>query len=113
MLSGHVEKYTTIAFTCFSVHMQHNTIFTLQQIGIEVNFIPVWYTPVLQILDNGVHKPYKRYLREESIAFMVNKSPLNFTSHSGLQGHGIKCNTLPFSTPGSPLESIHSIIIII
>jgi hypothetical protein len=56
----------------FSVQMQHNNIFALQQIGIEVYFIPVGYTPVLQVLDNGVHKPFKQYLREESIAFIVN-----------------------------------------
>jgi hypothetical protein len=56
----------------FSVHLQHKNIFTLQQIGIEVNFIPVGYTPILQVLDKGVHKPFKQYLREEKIAFMVN-----------------------------------------
>jgi hypothetical protein len=41
----------------FSVHMQHNNTFTLQQIGIEVDFIPSGYTPVLQVQDKGVHKP--------------------------------------------------------
>jgi len=56
----------------FSVHMQHNNTLALQQIGIEVDFIPVGYTPILQELDKGVHKPFKQYLREESIAFMVN-----------------------------------------
>jgi hypothetical protein len=56
----------------FSVHMHHNNTFALQQIGIEVNFIPAGYTPVLQVLDKGVHKPFKQYLKEESIAFMVN-----------------------------------------
>jgi hypothetical protein len=52
--------------------MHHNNTFALQQIGIEVNFIPAGYTPVLQLLDKGVHKPFKQYLKEESIAFMVN-----------------------------------------
>jgi hypothetical protein len=56
----------------FLVHVQHNNTFILQQIGIEVDFIPAGYTPVLQLLDKGVHKPFKQYLREESIAFMVN-----------------------------------------
>jgi hypothetical protein len=56
----------------FSVHMQHNNTFQLQQIGIEVDYIPAGYTPVLQVLDKGVHKPFKQYLREESIAFTVN-----------------------------------------
>jgi hypothetical protein len=56
----------------FLVHMQHNNTFALQQISIEVDFIPAGYTPILQVLDKGVHKPFKQYLREESIAFMVN-----------------------------------------
>jgi hypothetical protein len=56
----------------FSVHMQHINTFALQQIGVEVDFIPAGYTPELQVLDKGVHKPFKQYLREESIAFMVN-----------------------------------------
>jgi hypothetical protein len=56
----------------FSVHMQYNNTFTLQQIGIEVDFIPAGYTPVLQVLDKGVHKPFIHDLREESITFMVN-----------------------------------------
>jgi hypothetical protein len=58
----------------FSVHMQCNNTFALQQIGIEVDFIPAGYTPILQVLDKGVHKPFKQYLKEESIAFMV-KNP--------------------------------------
>ena len=52
--------------------MKQNNTFQLQQIGVEVDFIPAGYTPVLQVLDKGVHKPFKQYLREESIAFMVN-----------------------------------------
>ena len=95
--------------------MKHNNTFQLQQIGVEVDFIPAGYTPVLQVLDKGVHKPFKQYLREESIAFMVNflrgLSLLYSTSHSGFKGHGIKSNTLPFSTPGVPLASIHFIMI--
>jgi hypothetical protein len=52
--------------------MQHNNTFALQQISIENDFIPVGYTPILQVLNKGVHKPFKQYLREESITFMVN-----------------------------------------
>jgi hypothetical protein len=54
-----------------SVHMQHNNTTALQQIGVEVEFIPPAYTSVLQVLDKGVHKPFKQYLREESMAFML------------------------------------------
>jgi len=52
----------------FLVHMQHNYTFALQQFGIEVDFILAGYTPILQV---GVHKPFKQFLREESIAFIV------------------------------------------
>jgi hypothetical protein len=98
----------------FSVHIQHNNIFALQQIVIEVDFIPVGYSAILQVLDKGVHKPFEQYLRKAFHPWStIQREPsiLNSTSKSGLQGHGIKCNTLPFSTPGSPLASIHSIII--
>jgi hypothetical protein len=47
----------------FSVRMQQKDIFTLQQISIEVNFIPAGYTTMLRVLDKGVKKPFKMYLR--------------------------------------------------
>jgi hypothetical protein len=60
-----------MALDQFSVHMQHNNTAALQQIGVEVEFIPPGYTSVLQVRDKGVHKPFKQYLREESMAFML------------------------------------------
>ena len=60
-----------MALDHFSVHMQHANTTALQQIGVEVEFIPPGYTSILQVLDKGVHKPFKQYLREESMAFML------------------------------------------
>jgi transposase-like protein len=65
------ENKVYMALDQFSVHMQHNNTAALQQIGVEVEFIPPGYTSVLQVLDKGVHKPFKQYLREESMAFML------------------------------------------
>jgi hypothetical protein len=72
-----MRSYTTIAFTCYWIsfwytHTHHNNTFTLQKIGVEVVFISAGYTPALQVLDKRVHKPFKQYLREENITFMVN-----------------------------------------
>ncbi len=55
----------------FSVHMNADNITALQTIGVEVDFIPAGYTPVLQVMDKGMHKPFKQYLRELSVAWMV------------------------------------------
>jgi hypothetical protein len=42
-------------------------------LGAEVEFIPAGYNPVLQAMDKGLHKPFKQYLREESLAWMVQQ----------------------------------------
>ena len=57
----------------FSVHMQHDNVTSLQILGAEVEFIPAGYTPVLQAMDKGLHKPFKQYLREESLNWMVQQ----------------------------------------
>jgi len=55
----------------FSVHLHNNSITALNRLGIEVDYIPAGYTPVLQPMDKGIHKPFKQYIREESNAWMV------------------------------------------
>jgi len=57
----------------FSVHMQHDNVTSLQILGAEVEFIPAGYTPILQAMDKGLHKPFKQYLREESLNWMVQQ----------------------------------------
>jgi hypothetical protein len=52
----------------FSVHIQHDSITALQLLGLEVELILAGCTPVLQAMDKGVHKPFKQYLREKSLA---------------------------------------------
>jgi len=65
------ENKVNMALDQFSVHMQYNNTTALQQIGVEVEFIPPGYTSIFQVLDKGVHKPFKQYLGEESMAFML------------------------------------------
>jgi len=36
----------------------------------EVDFIPVGYTACLQVLDKGVNKPFKQFVRDDSIAWL-------------------------------------------
>jgi hypothetical protein len=53
----------------FSVHMNaENNAAALQTAGVEVDFILAGYTPTLQVMDKGLHKPFKQYLRELSVA---------------------------------------------
>jgi hypothetical protein len=65
------ENKVNMALDQFSVHMQYNNTTALQQIGVEVEFIPPGYTSIFQVLDKGVHKPFKQCLGEESMAFML------------------------------------------
>jgi hypothetical protein len=39
----------------FSVHLHNNSITALNYLGIEVDYIPAGYTPVLQPMDKGIH----------------------------------------------------------
>ena len=54
----------------FSVHMKEENIATTQRAGVEVDFIPVGYTACLQVLDKGVNKPFKQFIRDHSIAWL-------------------------------------------
>jgi hypothetical protein len=62
-----------------------------------------------------VHKPFKQYLREESSAFMVNDPEGTKSTWldiaQWITSSWDQVQHSPFSTPGSPLASIHSIII--
>jgi hypothetical protein len=43
----------------FSIHLHNNSITALNHLGIEVDFIPAGYTQALQLMDKGIHKPFK------------------------------------------------------
>lgn len=56
----------------FSIHMNEENLHLIQQAGIEVDFIPAGHTACLQVLDKGIHKPFKHFLKQESIDWLVN-----------------------------------------
>jgi len=79
-INGHSGPYVAardnsvlVLLDNFSVHMQHENITSLQILGAEVEFIPAGYTPLLQAMDKGLHKPFKQYLREEGLSWMVQQ----------------------------------------
>jgi hypothetical protein len=65
----------------FSVHMQCNNTFALQQIGIEVDFIPAGYTPILQVLDKAVPEEGKNCIHGQKSggnqAYSIGHRPLD------------------------------------
>jgi hypothetical protein len=54
----------------FSARMKEENIATTQRAGVEVDFIPAGYTACLQVLDKGVNKPFKQFVRDDSIAWL-------------------------------------------
>jgi hypothetical protein len=48
-----------------SVHLMRSVCNSINKCDTEVEFIPGGYTGCLQILDTGVNKSFKRYLRED------------------------------------------------
>ena len=55
----------------FSVHLHRKSIRALNDIGVETDFIPGGCTPVLQVMDKGVFKPFKDYIRQESTTWKI------------------------------------------
>jgi hypothetical protein len=69
------------------VHFMHYVCNSKNKCGTEVEFIPEGYTGCLQILDKGVNKPFKGYLREEFERWMMSNGSRTRLP-SGLQLHG-------------------------
>jgi len=53
-----------------TVHLQGSCLNQLHSLGTEVDFILPGYTSKLQVLDVGVNKPFKGYVREQYECFM-------------------------------------------
>jgi hypothetical protein len=45
----------------FSVHLNNMAIQSLNDVGVQVEFLPAGYTAVLQPLNKGIIKPFKDY----------------------------------------------------
>jgi hypothetical protein len=84
----------------FSVHMKERNIVTTQRAGVEVDFIPAGYTACLQVLDKGVNKPFKQFIRDHSISWLqqapqgAKPSGLNVTNWISYSWNQIKAETI-------------------
>jgi hypothetical protein len=54
----------------FKVHLMNDSVSRIQDCGTEVDFIPAGYTGALQVLDVGLNKPFKDYMRDEYEKYM-------------------------------------------
>ena len=81
------------------VHMINSIVSQLQYLGTEVEFILAGYTSRLQVLDVGINKPFKDYLRSAYEEYMMtnsgNKAPSRLMSHNGSRLPGKVSGTVP------------------
>jgi hypothetical protein len=55
----------------FSVRLMGEINHKINKLGTETEFVPGGYTGCVQVLDKGVNKPFKHYVREEFESWMV------------------------------------------
>lgn len=67
----HDKTSTYLLMEKCSVHMCSECIQQIQSYGTEVDFIVSGYTSKLQVLDVGVNRPFKDFLREKYEHFMT------------------------------------------
>ena len=65
----------------FSVHLMRQTVHAVQESGTQVDFVPGGYTGAVQILDKGINKPFKDYIKREQIQFMIDNPQLKPRRH--------------------------------
>jgi hypothetical protein len=56
----------------FAVHKAATCTKVMEECGTQFDLIYVGYTPCLQVLDVGVNKPFKNYIREGFNSFMLS-----------------------------------------
>ena len=57
------EKNTYLIMDEYRVHLMGSCLNKIQEKGTEIDFIPSGYTSQLQVLDVGINKPFKNYMR--------------------------------------------------
>ena len=65
------KKSTYLIMDEFSVHLMAECVNAIQDCGTEVDFILGGYTSKLQVLDVGINKPFKDYVKQCYKRFMV------------------------------------------
>ena len=58
-----------------TVHCTHENIVALSDAGIQCDYIPAGYTGILQVMDKGVNKPFKQFIRQESLQWLISQPP--------------------------------------
>lgn len=76
-----MNRPTYLILDEFKVHHTGATLRALQDVGTEIDFIVAGYTSRLQVMDVGVNKPFKDYMRQvylnsrvEDQAIIINRS---------------------------------------
>ena len=67
----HNKNSTYLLMDEFSVHLMAECVKPIQDCGTEVDFVLAGYTSKLQVLDVGVNKPFKDYVKQCYERFMV------------------------------------------
>ena len=55
------------------VHLKSDNIEALSAAGIQTDIIPAGYTQCLLVMDKGVNKPFKQYLRTEATQWLLQQ----------------------------------------
>jgi hypothetical protein len=109
ILSGHIGKHTKIASTWCTCNT--TTPLLCNRLALRSTSFQWGTDPYCRYWIQGYVNPLNSIWGRKALhswwATQREKSLLNLTLHSGFKGCGIKYNTLPFSTPGSPLVFIH------
>lgn len=86
-----------------TVHKDKRCLEKLESIGVIVDFIPPHYTGVLQVLDKGVNKPFKDYIRTEYNKFMLARNeniefalPVELQDDANIANNDIEYNFADF-----------------
>jgi hypothetical protein len=66
----------------FSVHLTNASINSVNNIGVDLEFILAGYTAVLQLIDKGVNKPFKDYFKEHQLQLIINHQQRGQTNSS-------------------------------
>lgn len=74
------KDHTYLLMDEFAVHLMAHCVNRIQDCGTEVDFILGGYTSKLQVLDVGVNKPFKYYVKEAYEKFMINNTARNKVS---------------------------------
>jgi transposase-like protein len=71
-VEGRDDEKTYLLMDDFSVHKMGECVNAVKMCGSDVDHITPGYTSGLQVLDVGINKPFKGYVRDKWEEFMVN-----------------------------------------